>query len=86
MPSLDLSQRKQRKMLKWFEVFAENGSEPPYVLLLVADESTDPPTFKVYDPKENDRLIEMFATYIDALNWLGEDGFARVHGREDMLY
>jgi hypothetical protein len=73
-------------MPKWFEVFAENGLDPPYVLVLVGDESADPPTFKIYDPKGNDRLIETFTDYGEARNWLSEDAYTLVSGREDMMY
>ncbi len=73
-------------MTKWFELFAANTTDPPYVLILVGDEKTTPPSFRIYDPKEADRLVETFADYVAARNFLNEDDFYLVQGREDMLY
>jgi hypothetical protein len=55
-----------------------------HVLILVGEDGNTP-TFKVYDPKENDRLVESFDDYIAARNWLNEDDFYLVNGREDFL-
>ncbi len=68
---------------KWFEVFAADTSDPPYVLLLVGQDG-NAPSFKIYDPKENDRLVEIFSDYLAARNWLNEDDFYLVSGRKEL--
>ncbi len=40
----------------------------------------------MYDPKESDRLLETFVDYVAARNWLAEDDFYLVRGREEMMY
>lgn len=75
---------KVSPMAKWFELYAADSTDPPYVLILVGDESSTPPSFKIYDPKEADRLVEVFADYIEACHFLNEDDFYLFRGRQEL--
>ena len=83
--ALRLMTRKASSMKKWFEVFAANTTNPPYVLVLMAQDG-DSQSFKVDNPKENDRLVEIFGDYLTVRNWLNQDDFYLVNGRQEMPY
>ena len=70
-------------MTKWFEVFAADTSDPPYILVLVRT-AGDAESFAVHDPQENNRLIERFGDYRAARDWLNEDDFCLVTGRAEL--
>ena len=58
----------------WYEVWADETSDVPYVVLLR-------PTargFEVRDPKEGDITVFEAETYEDAAGWLSEDKFVRL--------
>ena len=57
----------------WFELWVENVSCPPYVLILLGGECA----FAVLDPREGSRVAYRATSYEDACNWLSEDEFTR---------
>ena len=61
----------------WYEVWADNGLMPPYVLIVFGD--TDGKV-TVFDPKENVVAHES-SSYETAKLWLLEDEYSRVDGR-----
>lgn len=63
--------------LSWYEVWADEGIFPPYVLLVCGRGGA---TFEVYDPIEK-RTAYQASTYEDAKNWLLEDEYTQVQGR-----
>jgi hypothetical protein len=63
----------------WYEVWAEDGSCPPYLLLLLC--AKDGSGFEVFDPIEK-RSPFRSAAYEEARLWLAEDEFGLVQGRE----
>ncbi len=71
------------KGLIWYEVWAEEGSSPPYILILWSDVHGK---IEVYDPIEK-RICYVASSYEDAMYWLTEDEFTQVVGRmsEDWL-
>lgn len=64
-------------MSTWFEVWADFGQTPPY-LLLVQDDGAD---INVFDPQENRRSVFTAKDYETVFNWLREDEFELVRGR-----
>jgi hypothetical protein len=64
--------------LSWYEVWADESSIPPYLLLLMCLE--DACKFQVYDPAER-RVISGSDDYEVVRNWLLEDEYTRVNGR-----
>lgn len=63
--------------LSWYEVWADEGISPPYILL-ICGRGAD--ALDVYDPKEK-RTVYQASTYEDAKNWLLEDEYTQVQGR-----
>jgi hypothetical protein len=71
---------------KWYEVWADEGHEIPYVLILVPSGSNyrlgassgDDDGYAIFDPKENDRRVFIGSTYEEAKLWLLEDEFTLV--------
>ena len=63
---------------EWFEVWWDDSSRPPYLLILFGGASPD--RFEIYDPKEG-RVINTVKTYGDAQNWLWEDEYRLIQGR-----
>lgn len=61
----------------WYEVWADNGLDPPYVLVLVPRQDGK---FDVFDPKEG-RVAFQGASYDEAKLWLLEEEYSRVEGR-----
>lgn len=64
----------------WFEVWAEELSDPPY-LLVVKPDVNNPGCVVVYDPIENNRIVHHGQGYEDTRLWLQEDEFNLVEGR-----
>ena len=64
---------------RWFEVWAEELSDPPY-LLVVKPDVNNSDCIAVYDPLEN-RIIHQGHSYEDTSRWLEEDEFNLVEGR-----
>jgi hypothetical protein len=61
-------------MNAWYEVWADEGSGIPYLLLLrLADVG-----FEVLDPAQGNRRTYQSSTYEDARNWLLEDEYVLV--------
>lgn len=67
---------------KWYEVWAEETNDIPYLLLLCLG-STKENIYDIIDPKENNKVIKDFPDYDSAKLWLLEDEFILV--RERML-
>jgi hypothetical protein len=63
--------------LPWYEVWADEGISPPYVLLLCGNMG---PVLEVYDPTER-RVVYRASTYEEVRNWLLEDEYTQVQGR-----
>jgi hypothetical protein len=66
-----------------YELWADE-SYPPNVLLTVRVEG-QAPTFKIVDPKEQNKEVFSSNDYVEVYNWLREDEFSRVEGRTKVL-
>jgi hypothetical protein len=62
----------------WFEVWADRGIRPPYLLLLLG--SARPHVFEIFDPQKQD-TIHTAPSYQEAMFWLTEDEYERVGSR-----
>jgi hypothetical protein len=62
---------------RWFEVWADEGLDPPYLLLL----RPVPDGFEVLDPIRGWEVAYRAATYDDARLWLVDDEYTQVGGR-----
>lgn len=65
----------------WYEIWIEDVSRPPYVLILFGDSSGK--LFDVYDLKEK-YICYSASSYQDAQFWLNEDEYIKVDGRMEM--
>jgi hypothetical protein len=63
----------------WYEVWADEGHEVPYLMLLRPLESG----FEILDPQERNKRVHEAPSYEDARMWLLDDEFVRV-GRKDL--
>ncbi len=65
---------------KWqfAEVWIEPMLSPPYILLLLSDESGG---CHVFDPAKNYAVIYTSSTYDEAQHWLLEDEYEPIEGR-----
>ena len=63
----------------WFEVWADETADPPYVLLVRP--APDAGEVEVLDPSKEYTVVHTAASYEDAKLWLLEDEFLCVHGR-----
>jgi hypothetical protein len=61
----------------WYEVWADEGLTPPYVLLVLAQGGR---SFVIFDPKDN-KIIHEAPAYENVKLWLLEDEYRRVDGR-----
>jgi hypothetical protein len=59
---------------QWYEVWAYEGLDVPYLLLLRPNSSS----FEIIDPKLGNRIVFESPSYEDAVNWLLEDEFEKV--------
>jgi hypothetical protein len=64
------------KGTNWFEVWADAGLMPPYVLVLLFEGVM----YSLYDPREN-MIIQKFSEYELARKWLLEDAYELVRGK-----
>jgi hypothetical protein len=64
---------------RWYEVWADEGHEVPYLLLLRPSESG----FEILDPQERSKRVHEAPSYEDARTWLLEDEFLCV-GRKEL--
>lgn len=64
-------------MNPWFEIWADIGQTPPYVLVVQSDGAD----INVFDPQENRRKVFTAQDYETVFNWLREDEFELVRGR-----
>ena len=71
-----ISRLHSSKQQHWFEVWADDGHDVPYVLVLLYQSGR----CVVRDPKESDRLVFGPATYDECRLWLLEDEFVCVRG------
>lgn len=62
----------------WFEVWSDDSHDVPYILVLVGGKGT----FRIYDPREGNKLCFESKDYEAAKLWLLEDEFEFV-GRKD---
>lgn len=64
-------------MTTWYEVWADDSSDPPYILLLHAT----PSGFRVVDPHESNRVVFESSSLEEAREFLMEDEYTMVNGR-----
>lgn len=69
---------KTNTMHSWFEIWADPGHRPPYVLIVQSDGQD----IDVFDPQENRRKVFTAQDYGTVRYWLLEDEFEMVRGRE----
>jgi hypothetical protein len=62
----------------WFEVWTDDTTEPPYVLLVLSSGLVG--GVRVFDVRESKVVLEA-STYEEAQHWLSEDEYRRVTGR-----
>jgi hypothetical protein len=65
---------------EWFEVWAEETDDVPYLLIL-SPSLTEKDKFVIIDPKENNRVVDVLPDYDSARLWLLEDEFVLVRAR-----
>lgn len=63
---------------KFVETWIDPTSEIPYLLMLIGDDAGN---YKVYDPKENYKVIYSSHDYEDVKLFLLEDEYEQVQGR-----
>lgn len=66
-----------------YEVWADD-TYPPYVLLLLREESALP-TYKIINPAKNNKVEFVSDNYQEVTYWLLEDEYSRVEGRTKIL-
>lgn len=64
-------------MSTWFEIWADIGQTPPYVLVV----QHVGPEINVFDPQENRKKVFSAQDYETVFNWLREDEFELIRGR-----
>ncbi len=68
---------------KWFEVWFTEGTDiVPSWLLIMTPDKDNPQHVVVIDPLEKFKVVNHGRTYEDACDWLLEDEFSQVKGRE----
>lgn len=68
---------------KWFEIWADAGLEPPYLLTVLASRSPAEGVV-VIDPQEGGKRVFKSHSYEEVKMWLLEDEYERVTGRVDL--
>jgi hypothetical protein len=63
----------------WFEVWADAGLEPPYLLLTMPDKAKG--IFVVLDPQDGGKQVFAAESYDELRLWLLEDEYDKVLGR-----
>jgi hypothetical protein len=61
----------------WYEVWADEGAEPPYLLLVLPCGDR----VLVQDPRDSNRVVFAGTSYSEVRNWLLEDEYTIVSGR-----
>jgi hypothetical protein len=61
----------------WYEVWADDALEPPYLLLVLPSGDR----IIVQDPHEHNRVVFTATSYEEVRYWLLEDEYTRVTGR-----
>lgn len=64
-------------MNNWYEIWADCGLSPPYLLLVHADATP----YDVIDPQEGGKLVFRADDYESAKLWLLEDEYERLSER-----
>ena len=65
---------------RWFEVWVDDGIDPPYLLLL-RPHPTEPERVLIHDPKECYSVVYHARNYHIAKMWLLEEEYTLVAGR-----
>lgn len=63
----------------WYEVWADEGPEVPYLLLVVPEDTG--PSVLVLDPSADFRVVHRAEDYENARFWLAADEYELVCGR-----
>ena len=63
---------------QWYEVWADEGPEVPYLLIVMPERNGN--GVKVLDPRENGRVVHRASSYDAVKDWLLEDEYCRVQG------
>lgn len=63
---------------KFTEIWVDPTSIPPYILMLLGDETGN---YCIFDPSENYKIVFASSSYEEAKLWLLEDEYERVEGR-----
>jgi hypothetical protein len=63
----------------WYEIWADDGLEVPYLLLVLPEHGSE--AIAVLDPKEGGRIVHRANDYEAARLWLLEDEYHLVEGR-----
>lgn len=66
-------------MTNWYEIWADCGLSPPYLLLVHAAEGT----CNIIDPQEGGKVIFTAGDYESAKQWLLEDEYERMSEKLD---
>lgn len=62
----------------WYEVWADEGLEVPYLLIVMPDGNGN--GVQVLDPRENGCVVHRAGSYDAVRDWLLEDEYCRVIG------
>lgn len=62
----------------WYEIWADEGLDPPYLLVVRSTRSGD---VEILDPRDNHRVVHVADSYEDACLWLNADEYTQVVGR-----
>ncbi len=65
---------------KWIEVWADEGLDPPYLLILMGDDLMSG-SVRVVDPQEQGKVVFEGGCYEEGQMWLLEDEYSKVEGR-----
>jgi hypothetical protein len=65
---------------RWFEVWVDDGTDPPYLLLL-RPHPNEPEGILIHDPKECYSVVYRACNYHSAQMWLLEEEYTLVCGR-----
>jgi hypothetical protein len=68
---------------QWFEIWYCPGRDiAPHYILVLATSVSKPTRYLVYDPQLNYRIIYEANDYESAVQWLSEDEYEFIEGRE----
>jgi hypothetical protein len=66
------------KRIQSIEVWTDSATRGEYLLVLRAREDK---TLELVNPHTKNQVVRMFASYEEAVHWLGEEEYERVEGR-----